>query len=137
MFSEKSLYRRSMDLLDQTVADQLFDPERPILTKAHDVPPSRYATGSHACNSIISAGCIIKGTVRNSILSRGVVVEEGASVTNSIINQSCIIKSGARVENAILDKNNVVPTNTELRGTPENILVLGKAPLTSDTTIVR
>ena len=43
----------------------------------------------------------------------------------------------ARVENAILDKNNVVPTNTELRGTPENILVLGKAPLTSDTTIVR
>ena len=38
---------------------------------------------------------------------------------------------------AILDKNNVVPTNTELRGTPENILVLGKAPLTSDTTIVR
>ena len=126
-----------LDLLDQTVADQLFDPERPILTKAHDVPPSRYATGSHACNSIISAGCIIKGTVRNSILSRGVVVEEGASVTNSIINQSCIIKSGARVENAILDKNNVVPTNTELRGTPENILVLGKAPLTSDTTIVR
>ena len=137
VFSEKSLYRRSMDLLDQTVADQLFDPERPILTKAHDVPPSRYATGSHACNSIISAGCIIKGTVRNSILSRGVVVEEGASVTNSIINQSCIIKSGARVENAILDKNNVVPTNTELRGTPENILVLGKAPLTSDTTIAR
>ena len=111
-----------------------FDPERPILTKAHDVPPSRYATGSHACNSIISAGCIIKGTVRNSILSRGVVVEEGASVTNSIINQSCVIKSGARVENAILDKNNVVPTNTELRGTPENILVLGKAPLTSDIT---
>ncbi len=26
----KSLYRRSMDLLDQTVADQLFDPERPM-----------------------------------------------------------------------------------------------------------
>ena len=35
VFSEKSLYRRSMDLLDQTVADHLFDPERPILTKAH------------------------------------------------------------------------------------------------------
>ena len=45
-----------LDLLDQTVADQLFDPARPILTKAHDVPPSRYATGSHACNTIISAG---------------------------------------------------------------------------------
>ena len=82
------------------------------------MPPSRYATGSHACNSIISAGCIIKGTVRNSILSRGVVVEEGASVTNSIINQSCIIKSGARVENAILDKNNVFPPTPSFAARP-------------------
>ena len=72
-----------------------------------------------------------------SILSRAAAVEEVGAGTNSVINQSCIIESGARVENAILDKNNVVPTNTELRGTPENILVLGKAPLTSDTTIVR
>lgn len=118
VFSEKSLYRRSMDLLDQTVADQLFDPERPILTKAHDVPPSRYATGSHACNSIISAGCIIKGTVRNSILSRGVVVEEGASVTNSIINQSCIIKSGARVENAILTRTTWSPPTPSFAARP-------------------
>ena len=129
IFSEKSYYRRSMDLIDPALSDQLFLPDRPIMTKAHDIPPSRYATGSHACNSVISAGCIIKGTVRNSILSRGVVVEEGASVSNSIINQSCIIKSGARVENAILDKNNVVPNNTELRGTPEAILVMGKAPM--------
>lgn len=118
VFSEKSLYRRSMDLLDQTVADQLFDPERPILTKAHDVPPSRYATGSHACNSIISAGCIIKGTVRNSILSRGVVVEEGASVTNSIINQSCVIKSGARVENAIWTRTTWFPPTLSFAARP-------------------
>ena len=81
------------------------------------------------CNSLISSGCNINGTVRNSILSRGVIVENGASVTNSIIMQDCVIKSGARVENAIVDKNNVVPANTELRGTPEAILVLPKAPL--------
>ena len=134
IFSENSYYRRSMDLINPELSDQLFQPERPIMTKAHDVPPARYTTGSHACNSVISAGCIIKGTVRNSILSRGVVVEEGASVTNSIINQACIIKSGARVENAILDKNNVVPNNTELRGTPEAILVLGKAPMHQEST---
>lgn len=127
IFSEKSYYQRSMDLLNPDLADQMFQRERPIMTKAHDVPPAHYSTGSHACNSIISAGCTIKGTVRNSILSRGVVVESGASVSNSIINQACIIKSGARVENAILDKNNLVPANTELRGTPESILVLGKS----------
>ncbi len=137
IFNEKSYYERSMDLLNPVECDRLFVPERPIMTKAHDVPPAHYATGSHACNSFISAGCTIHGTVRNSILSRGVIVESGASVTNSIINQSCIIKAGARVENAILDKNNVVPNNTELRGTPESILVLGKAASAPVETIVK
>lgn len=129
MFDEDSYYRRSMELLDPKMSNQLFMRDRPILTKAHDAPPARYATGSLACNSRISAGCEIMGTVRNSILSRGVVVESGASVVNSIIMQGCTVKSGARVENAIVDKNNVVPNNTELRGTPKDILVVGKAPI--------
>lgn len=137
IFNEKSYYERCMELLDPVQCDKLFDPDRPIMTKAHDVPPAHYATGSHACNSFISAGCIIHGTVRNSILSRGVIVESGASVTNSIINQSCVIKSGARVENAILDKNNIVPNNTELRGTPESILVLGKTSATPKETVMQ
>lgn len=127
--NEKTYYERSMALLDPSVYEQLFDPDRPIITKAHDAPPAKYAAGSNATSSLISAGCRVHGTVRGSILSRGVVVESGAQVVNSILMQSCVIKSGARVENCILDKNNVVPANTELRGTPEHTLVLGKAPL--------
>ncbi len=49
-------------------------------------------------------------------------MENGAYVANSIIMQGCVIRRGARVENAILDKNNEVPEQTELRGTPDNIL---------------
>lgn len=125
---EETYYKRSMDLLNPDIQDQLFDPDRPIITKAHDVPPARYASGSSARNALISAGCQIQGTVRSSILSRGVTVEPGASVTNSIIMQGCVVKSGARVENAIIDKNNVIAANTEYRGTPDSILVMRKAP---------
>lgn len=128
IFSEKSYVSRQMDLLNPEVSDQLFVADRPIMTKAHDVPPAKYSNGSNATNSLISAGCKIDGTVRNSVLSRGVVVESGASVINSIIQQDCVIKSGARVENAILDKNNVVPANSELRGTPEATIILEKGP---------
>ena len=128
MFNEETYYQRSMEMLDPVINKQLFRKDRPILTKAHDAAPAKYSSGSVACNSRISAGCEIMGTVRNSILSRGVVVESGANVVNSIIMQGVIIKSGARVENAIIDKNNVVPANTELRGTPDAILSVGKAP---------
>lgn len=136
IFDEESYFQRSMDLLNPALNDKLFCPDRPILTKAHDAPPAKYTNGSVACNSLISAGCAIKGTVRNSILSRGVVVEHGASVTNSIVMQGVVIKSGARVENAIIDKNNVVPASTELRGTPDATLVVAKAPVIAKKTII-
>ena len=129
IFNEETYYKRSVEMLDMSIYDQLFMKDRPIRTKAHDAPPAKYYAGSNATNSLISAGCEIMGTVRGSILSRGVVVESGASVTNSIIMQSCTIKSGARVENTIIDKNNTVAANTELRGTPDAILVVEKGPI--------
>ena len=129
IFNEETYYHRSMEMLDPATNDQLFMKDRPIRTKAHDAPPAKYSSGSNATNSLISAGCQIEGTVRGSILSRGVTVASGASVTNSIVMQGVKIETGARVENAIVDKNNIIPANTELRGTPDSILVIGKAPI--------
>ena len=129
IFNEKTYYERSMEMLTPAIYEQLFSPERPVRTKAHDAAPAKYSTGSNATNSLISAGCRIDGTVRGSILSRGVVVESGANVSNSIIMQSCVIGRGARIENAIIDKDNYVAENTELRGTPDKILVVPKASL--------
>lgn len=126
IFGERSYYERSMELLAPTVYDQLFQKDRPIRTKAHDAAPAKYYAGSNVASSFVSAGSKIHGTVRNSILSRNVIVESGANVTNSIIMYGCVIKRGARVENAIIDKNNVVPENTEYRGTPDAIMVIGK-----------
>ncbi len=129
IFNQKTYYDRSMDLLRPETYDRLFQPSRPIITKAHDAAPAKYNAGCNVPDSLISAGCVIKGTVRGSILSRGVVVESGAKVRNSIIMQGCHVCAGATVENAILDKNNYVPENTELRGTLDDTLVIGKAPI--------
>ena len=129
IFGEHTYYGRSMDLLNPEIYDQLFCPERPIMTKAHDAPPAKYAAGSSVRNSLISSDCIIAGEVRNSLFSRKVVVEEGASVRDSIVMQSCTIGRGAVVENAIIDKNNLVPAGVQLRGTPEDILVVRKAAI--------
>ncbi len=52
----------------------------------------------------MSAGSKIEGTVINSIIAPGVIVEEGATVNNSIIFDDCVIKKGATVDLAILDK---------------------------------
>lgn len=126
IFSTKEYFQHSMDLLNPEIGEDLFDGERPILTKAHDVAPAKYEPGAHARNSLVSAGSMISGTVSGSILGRSVIVERGATVRNSIIGQSCVIESGACVENAIVDRNNRIPSGTELRGTPEAVLVKEK-----------
>ena len=112
--------------IDMDVQDDLFPEERSVKTKAHDTPPAKNEVGSRVTNSRVSSGCRIYGNVSDSILGRDVIVEPGATVRSAIIMQGCVIKTGARVENAIVDRNNVVSAGTELRGTPEDVLVKEK-----------
>ena len=119
IFNKDTYFKSNMDLLDPAVASKVFPEGRAIRTKNHDNAPAKLELGSHVANSRISGSCRIYGTVTNSILGRGVVIEPGAVVNNSIVMQSCIVRSGARVENAIVDRNNEVPAGTEIKGTSE------------------
>ena len=69
-----------------------------------DRPPTRFGAKAQMQSSLISAGCVIKGTVVNSVLSPGVIVEEGAVVRNSILFADCIVKKNAIVDLSIFDK---------------------------------
>jgi len=71
---------------------------------AADRAPARFGNKARVVNSMISAGCNIKGRVENSVLSPGVVVEEGAVVNNSILFTDCHIGRNATIDLAILDK---------------------------------
>lgn len=127
VFDEKSYYRHNMELLDPALTASLFPEGRRIMTKAHDNPPAYYEKGAVVRNTLVSGACRISGTVTGSILGRNVVVEAGAVVKDSVVMQNCVIKAGAHVENAILDRYNVIPAGTEVRGTAEEIIVVGKA----------
>ncbi|MCA9757097.1 MAG: NTP transferase domain-containing protein [Candidatus Eisenbacteria bacterium] len=69
-----------------------------------DRPAAWIGPSGSVQSAIVARGCRIGGTVRNSILSPGVVVEEGATVENSILLADCRIAAGARLDHAILDK---------------------------------
>lgn len=73
--------------------------------------PARFARGCKVSCSLISADCVIEGTVVNSVLSPGVVVRPGAVVRDSIIFHDCVIESGATLDLAILDKRVKVGRN--------------------------
>jgi glucose-1-phosphate adenylyltransferase len=65
-------------------------------------------------NSLVSNGCIIDGTVINSILSPGVHVDQGAVVCDSVIMTNTTIEAGARVDRCILDEEVRIGDKAEL-----------------------
>lgn len=126
IFSVRSYARRSMDLLRPEVQKELFLKSAPIVTKVADAPPTKYTARAQVKNAIIPAGCVIDGTVEHSILFRGVRVGRNAVIRNSVIMQSCVIGDGACVENAVIDRNNTISAGAVLKGTPEDMMVMGK-----------
>ena len=126
MDDSATYYKASMDLLDSNVRKQLFNSERPVFTKTGDNMPTRYGTKSSVKNACIADGCVIKGTVKNSILFRGVTVEKDAVVENCILMQGTIINEGSQLNEVVADKNVVVNEKMVLKGTADNYLFIKK-----------
>ncbi|MCM1042737.1 MAG: glucose-1-phosphate adenylyltransferase subunit GlgD [Corallococcus sp.] len=122
----QSYYDVSMDLFEFDNRKSIFIPQDKIYTKSKDRVPTRYQKNAEVKNSIVADGCVIDGTVENSIIFRGVSVSKGAVVKNSIVMQDAIISSDAHLECCILDKNCIVKKGKTLIGQPDFPIVLGK-----------
>ncbi|MBR5427297.1 MAG: glucose-1-phosphate adenylyltransferase subunit GlgD [Clostridia bacterium] len=124
--SLQSYYDISISLLDKAARDALFCEERPVLTRVRDDMPTVYGIGSSVKNSLIADGCVIEGTVENSVLSRGVRVEKGAVVKNCVLMQETFISSGATANCVITDKNVVLRPGKTLSGAENYTLFISK-----------
>jgi glucose-1-phosphate adenylyltransferase len=119
-----SYYDASMDLVEVQPAFNLYNTEWPIFTHAPQLPPAKFVfeepgRAGQAFNSIVSAGSIIAGgTVRRSVISPGVVVEQGALVDSSVIMDNVRVGENAVVRRAIIDKNVTVEAGARIGAEP-------------------
>lgn len=119
-------YRCNMEMLDPGIRYQLFTENGKVYTKVKDEAPAKYNEEAEVRNSIIADGCIIEGTVENSVLFRGVTVARGVSVRDSIILQGSRLEEYSSVEYAILDKSVVIRRDKHLKGDADWPIVIGK-----------
>jgi glucose-1-phosphate adenylyltransferase len=104
----QSYWEANMALLADQPELDLYDKEWLIHTKSEERAPAKVGPTAQVHQSLISHGCVIDGTVVNSVLSPGVRVDVGAVVRDSIVMFDCVIRSGAVIDRAILDKEVVV-----------------------------
>jgi glucose-1-phosphate adenylyltransferase len=112
-----------------------------------DRPPAKFLKNANVSNSVISRGCLIKGTVERSILSPGVIIEDGAVVRNSVIMHDCHILKDATVDNMVSDKDVIFGQRCQIGISGENtpnqdfpkylntgITIIGKGAIVPDDT---
>ncbi len=85
-----------------------------------DRPPGWVGPNAGCEQSMLSPGCRVEGSVLESILSPGVVVEPGAVVRRSILLHDVRIGAGSVVDHAILDKNVHVGEGARIGGLGDN-----------------
>ena len=103
-----SLWEANMDLLGENPEFRLGDPDFRIYSRNFARAPQTVGAGADVENSLISEGCVVEGRVVDSVLSGGVVIEEGAEVCGAVLMSDVVVKKGARVYNCIVDSDAVI-----------------------------
>lgn len=97
-----------MDLLGDRPALDLRDESWRIFSRNYAEPPHFVGENAVIGNALVTEGCEIYGSVVNSVISGGVVVEKGATVKDSVILDGVRICEGAQVRYSILDAGTTV-----------------------------
>lgn len=121
-----SYYNASMNLLDDKISAETFFEGGLVFTRTKDEPPTLYTDDSTVENSIIANGCVIEGSVSNSIIFRGVKIEKGAVIKDSVVMQKSKIEKNAYVVKSILDKHTVICDGVTIVGTKSNPYIVEK-----------
>ena len=116
--SLQDYYATSMGLLGNGDSrNSIFNVKnRPIFTKVRNSTPTKYSGDAVVRNSLIADGCVIEGTVENSILARGVKVGRGTVIRNCILLQDTYTGSDVTLNCVVTDKNVVIRDGRTLSG---------------------
>ena len=113
-------YEASMDLRTVSPELNLYNRQWPLRTAGYFDAPAKFVFDEEgrrgmAVDSIIAGSSIVSGgSVKCSVLGRGVRIHTGADVRDSVIFDNCDIGRHAKVRRAILDKNVKIPTGAQI-----------------------
>lgn len=124
--SVRAYYDCNMEFLSKSMRDKFILDGPHISTKPKDEPPAKFNNGASVSNSLIGSGAILDGVAIQSIVFRNVRIGEFSTVKSSILMEGTKIGRNCVVEYAILDKDVVLQDGAQVRGTADNLKVLGK-----------
>jgi len=119
----ESYWQAHRDFLSADPPIDLDEQSWPVHTRGGRHSAARVLDDGQIENSLLSGGTRVSGNVRGSVLSPGVVVEQGATVVDSVLLPGVLVRAGATVTRAVLDDNVVVGAGATVGGDGDITLV--------------
>ena len=121
-----SLWEANMDLLKSPPEFDLTDTRWKIYSRTPVMPPHFIEEGATVQNSMVTEGCDIYGSVRDSVLFAGVCVEKGAVVEDSVIMPGTRIGAGAVLKRCIVSEDCVISKGARVGEDEGDIALIGQ-----------
>ena len=125
----KSLWEANMDLLGERPVLDLNDPNHKIYSRNDALPPTFFGEDAVVENCVMTTGCEIYGTVKDSVIGEGVVIGKGAVVENSVVMSRSVIGKNVKVRYGMIDENVTVGDNVIIgdeKSSPDAIALIGR-----------
>lgn len=120
----EAYYKTNMDFLNRDVRDFFFKQYSDIYSKVDDLAPAKYNPGSTVKNSLIASGCIINGSVEDSVVFKKVYIGNNCTIKNCIILNDVHIGDNTHLENCIIESRDTIRANTTYVAEPGQIKIV-------------
>ena len=97
-----SLWEANMDLLNPNNELDLNDRSWRIYTEDVTALPQYISADAEVKNAYITQGCVVEGSVQNSVLFTNVKVGAGAKIIDSVLMPGAVVEEGAVVTRALV-----------------------------------
>ncbi len=120
----ESLWQSNMDLINPDSGITIRDTGWKIYTEDQSLPPHYISETATVHNSLINQGAVIHGSVENSVIFNGVVIEKGAVVKNSVVFSDVKVESGVTVDYCMVMGNVTLKEGNFVGGGEHPILLV-------------
>jgi glucose-1-phosphate adenylyltransferase len=107
-------WEANMELIDLVPVFNLYEEFWKIYTKSDIILPQFIGEEAVIDKAIIGEGAEVYGEVHNSVIGSGVYIGQGAVVRDSIIMKSTVVEDGAKIYKGIVAESATIGKGTEL-----------------------
>lgn len=109
----QAYWESTMNLTERIPDFNMYDPYWKIYSPNPVYPAHYIADSGKVIKSIIAEGCMIYGTVKNSVIFPGVIINEGTIIEDSIVMSDTLIGSNTEIYKTIIGETSVIGNNVK------------------------